>query len=63
MDDEAVERGEVLRDDVTGIRATTNIHHQENASDDPYADAMFVLQYSYLTTSDKTAYGSHADSA
>ena len=62
FDDEAGERGETLRDDVAGIRATTNIHHQANASDDPHANGTFALQYSYLTTSDKTAHGSYNDS-
>ena len=62
FDDGAVERGETMRDDVARIHATTNIHHQANASNDPHANGTFVLQYSYLTTSDKTAHGSYNDS-
>ena len=60
--DDLIDLTEQMKDDVAGIRASTNVHHQIDESNDPYSDGKFTLRYSFLTSTDKTQFNKSSDS-
>ena len=72
FDDEAVKRTEIARDDIAGIRASSNtntidVHHNDSSrvptdcSDDSSSSADLPLRYCYVTNAEKTANNCHTD--
>lgn len=57
QDNEAVERTEIARDDIAGIRATSQNNNASNVGD----DKGLSLRYCYLTNANKTEFDKHMD--
>ena len=67
-DEAAVNCTQIARDNVAGIRATSNIEHigdnlSDVLSDNHDSDGTLNLRYSYLTSTSKTAKDNEADTA
>jgi hypothetical protein len=61
FDDETVQRTEIARDDIAGIRASSNLNVIGNNCSDDNSAAYLPLRYLYVTNAEKTTNNCHTD--